>query len=161
MPVPGPPMNTTFCAVSVNSRLDKSLTRRASALEALKSKPAKSRCMGSLAMFIWWFTERTARSACSCWRRCSSSHFDEVVEASPCEASSSQALAMPCRRSSLSSALRSRIASLLIGGTEPVVACRIGDRRYLELKAGFGGRRGCCRCQSSQDIQDVVSTQAA
>ncbi|MNQ79405.1 hypothetical protein D3C85_943490 [compost metagenome] len=69
--------------------------------------------------------------------------------------------AMPCRRSSLSSAIRPRTASLLIGGTEPGVACRIGDRRYLEFKAGFGGRRGCYRCQSNQDIQDVVCAQAA
>ncbi len=38
-------MNTTFCTVSVNSRLDNSLTRRASALEVLKSKPAISLCL--------------------------------------------------------------------------------------------------------------------
>jgi len=43
---------STFCAVSVNAKLDRSLTSRASALEALKSKQAKSRCMGSFAMFI-------------------------------------------------------------------------------------------------------------
>ena len=95
-----PPISTTFCAVSVKARLASSLIKRASALEALKSKPARSRCIGSLAMFIWWLTERMARSVCSCSSRCSSSHLDEAVFDSPCAVNSAQAVAMPCRRSS-------------------------------------------------------------
>ena len=98
--MPGPPISTTFCAVSVKARLASSLIRRASALEALKSKLARSRCIGSLAMFIWWLTERMARSVCSCSSRCSSSHLDEAVFDSPCAVNSAQAVAMPCRRSS-------------------------------------------------------------
>ena len=47
--VPGPPMSTTFCAVSVKVRLASSLISRAS---VLKLKPVRSRCMGSLAMLI-------------------------------------------------------------------------------------------------------------
>lgn len=43
-PVPGPPMNTTFCVVSVNDSVASCPTRCRSAVEELKSNPARSRC---------------------------------------------------------------------------------------------------------------------
>ena len=100
LPVPGPPISTTLCEVSVKLRLASSLISRAAVLEALKSKLSRSRCNGSLAMFIWWLTERMARSVCSSCRRCSSSHLVDAVFDSPCTVNSAQAVAMPCRRSS-------------------------------------------------------------
>ena len=36
--------------------------------------------MGRLAAFIWWLTERIARSVCSACSRCSISHLEEVID---------------------------------------------------------------------------------
>lgn len=44
---------------------------------------------------------------------------------------------MPCKRSSLSSAIKSRIAALLIGRTELVISGRVGNGSHLEWQAGY------------------------
>jgi hypothetical protein len=49
LPVPGPPMNTTFCAVSVKAIVASVLTKLFIHLLAAKSNRARSRWMGNRA----------------------------------------------------------------------------------------------------------------
>ncbi|AGE24453.1 hypothetical protein H045_01885 [Pseudomonas poae RE*1-1-14] len=61
----------------------------------------------------------------------------------------------------MSSVIKSRIAILLIGHTEPVVARRIGNRRDLELQAGFYTGRWCGGGQAGKDVEDVICAQTS
>ena len=103
-PLPGPPMNTTFCAVSTNSSVASLpiwLSSICAADSQAKSNPARSRWIGNRATFIWWLIERIARSVCSACSKCSISHLEAAICDSPWASRSVQALTMPSRRSSL------------------------------------------------------------
>jgi hypothetical protein len=95
----------------VNSQLASCVTSLRSTGETSKSKPARSRCTGNLAVAIWWLTERVARSLASALSMCSMSQRDRSSSALFCSPSSAQVAAMPCSRSALSSAMTSRIWS--------------------------------------------------
>jgi hypothetical protein len=78
LPVPGPPTSTALCAASVNVISASVWISLRSTGETSKSKPARSRCTGNLAVCIWWLTERMARSVVSACSRCSSSQREAV-----------------------------------------------------------------------------------
>ena len=100
-----------------------------------KSKPARSRCTGNFAAFIWWL-DRAHRTI----RRLG---LQQVLEqparasslgAAPCSTSSAQAPAMPCRRNALSSTMTSRMADLL-GCCHWRAACRSAPCRPAAASA--------------------------
>ena len=61
----------------------------------------------------------------------------------------------------MSSVIRPRISILLIDRTEPVIARCIGNRRDLELQAGFYTARWCGGVQTGRDIEDVIGAQTS
>src|SRR3546814_19119471 len=68
---------------------------------------------------------------------------------------------MPCRRSSLSSAIKSRMTDLLGLATQAVVARRVSDGGFLERQVGFDAGWWFGRGQARHDIEDGFGAQAA
>ena len=92
----------TLCACSVKDRSASFVIKGWSTGEAAKSNPARSRCSGNLADFIWWAIDRMARLVSSASIRCSNSHLELSIRLDPpFSVSSSQAIAMPFKHSAL------------------------------------------------------------